>query len=61
MGRLAAVESFNPEHDRTGRDRILGDGAGLFLRIRAHGTRTGVIEYLFEGARRKFTIGILDQ
>ncbi|MGH8635877.1 MAG: Arm DNA-binding domain-containing protein [Burkholderiales bacterium] len=61
MGRLSAVECFNAKPDRKGRDRMLGDGDGLFLRIRAHGTRTWVIEYLFEGARRKFTIGILDK
>jgi len=40
---------------------VLGDGDGLILRVRAHGTRTWVIEYLFEGTRRKFTIGILDK
>jgi hypothetical protein len=61
MGRLSAVECFNAKPGRKGRDRMLGDGDGLFLRIRAHGTRTWVIEYLFEGARRKFTIGILDR
>ena len=40
---------------------MLGDGDGLFLRVRAHGTRTWMIEYLFEGARRKYTIGVLDK
>ncbi|MFM2005036.1 MAG: hypothetical protein RLZZ09_691, partial [Pseudomonadota bacterium] len=27
------------------RDRLLGDGDGLFLRVRPHGTKTWVIEY----------------
>lgn len=35
MGRLSAVECFNAKPDRKGRDRMLGDGDGLFLRIRA--------------------------
>ena len=39
------------------RDRLLGDGDGLFLRVRPHGTKTWVIEYEFEGRRTKYTIG----
>lgn len=43
------------------RSHIWQWGDGLFLRVRAHGTKTWVIEYLFEGARRKYTIGVLDK
>ena len=41
-------------------DRLLGDGNGLFLRIRPNGTRTWVVEYEFKGRRHKYTIGIHD-
>jgi hypothetical protein len=43
-----------------GRDRLLGDGDGLFLRIRPNATKTWVIEYEFKGTRRKSTIGVYD-
>lgn len=39
------------------RDRLIGDGDGLFLRVRPHGTKTWVIEYEFQGSRTKYTIG----
>ena len=61
MSRLSAAQCFNARPDSSGRDRVLGDGDGLFLRIRPHGTRTWLIDYLFEGSRRKVTIGILDK
>ena len=61
MGKLSAATCFNAKPDRSGLDRLLGDGDGLSLRIRANGTRTWMIEYLFEGKRRRFTIGILDK
>jgi len=61
MGKLSAAACFNAKPDRSGRDVFLGDGDGLSLRIRGNGTRTWVIEYLFEGTRRRFTIGILDK
>ena len=32
----------------------------FFLRIRPNGTRTWVVEYVFESRRRKYTIGIYD-
>ncbi len=56
MGKLAAVtcESAKPDPKR---DRLLGDGDGLFLRVRPHGTKTWVIEYEFQGQRTKYTIG----
>jgi len=34
------------------RDRLIGDGDGLFLRVRPHGTKTWVIEYEFQGGAR---------
>lgn len=39
------------------RDRLLGDGDGLFLRVRPHGTKTWIIEYEHLGKRTKYTIG----
>jgi len=56
MGKLAAVtcETAKPDPKR---DRLLGDGDGLFLRVRPHGTKTWVIEYEFQGRRTKYTIG----
>jgi hypothetical protein len=44
MDRLSPVECFNAKPGRKGRDRMLGDGDGLFLRIRAQGTRTWAID-----------------
>ncbi|WP_420795063.1 Arm DNA-binding domain-containing protein [Methylococcus capsulatus] len=55
MGKLAAVTCESAKPDRR-RDR-LGDGDGLFLRIRPQGTKTWLIEYEFGGKRRKYTIG----
>lgn len=56
MGKLSAVtcETAKPDPKR---DRLLGDGDGLFLRIRPHGTKTWVVEYEFQGSRTKYTIG----
>lgn len=56
MGKLAAVTCETAKPD-TKRDRLLGDGDGLFLRLRPHGTKTWVIEYEFQGSRTKYTIG----
>ena len=46
MGKLAAVTCETAKPNKA-RDRLLGDGDGLFLRIRPHGTKTWVIEYEF--------------
>lgn len=56
MGKLAAVtcETAKPDPKR---DRLIGDGDGLFLRVRPHGTKTWVIEYVHQGRRTKYTIG----
>jgi len=40
------------------RDRLVGDGDGLYLRVRPHGTKTWVIEYELQGKRTKYTIGV---
>ena len=56
MGKLAAVTCETAKPD-TKRDRLLGDGDGLFLRVRPHGTKTWAIEYEFQGKRTKYTIG----
>lgn len=56
MGKLAAVTCETAKRDAK-RDRLLGDGDGLFLRVRPHGTKTWVIEYEFQGQRTKYTIG----
>lgn len=57
MGKLAAVTCENARPSKAG-DRLLGDGDGLFLRIRPNGTKTWIIEYEFKGERRKFTVGL---
>lgn len=59
MGKLAAVTCESAKPDK-GRDRLLGDGDGLFLRVRPHGTKTWLIEYEFSGRRTKYTIGVYD-
>jgi len=60
MGKLAAVtcETAKPEKKR---DRLLGDGDGLFLRVRSHGTKTWLVEYVLNGERTKYTIGVYDR
>jgi integrase len=57
MGKLAAVTCENSKPNKT-RDRLLGDGDGLYLRIRPNGTKTWIVEYEFKGERRKFTVGL---
>ena len=59
MGKLAAVTCDSAKPNKAG-DRLLGDGDGLFLRIRPNGTKTWLIEYEFKGTRRKYTIGVHD-
>ncbi|MBI5792791.1 MAG: integrase arm-type DNA-binding domain-containing protein [Rhodocyclales bacterium] len=56
MGKLATTTCATAKPDPK-RDRLLGDGDGLFLRVRPHGTKTWVIEYEFQGQRTKYTIG----
>jgi integrase len=41
-------------------DVLLGDGNGLYLRIRPGGTRVWMIDYLVRGRRRKINIGNYD-
>jgi len=40
MGKLAARTCETAKPDKTGKDRLLGDGDGLFLRIRPNCTKT---------------------
>lgn len=56
MGKLSSVtcETVKPDAKR---DRLLGDGDGLFLRVRPHGTKTWIVEYELKGQRTKYTIG----
>jgi len=60
MGKLSAFSCESAKPDKQ-RDRLLGDGDGLFLRVRPHGTKTWLIEYEFKGRRTKYTIGIYDR
>lgn len=57
MGKLAAdiCESAKPD---MGRDRLLGDGDGLLLRVRQLGTTTWIIGCEFNAERTKYTIGV---
>lgn len=60
MASLSArtCETAKPLPDR---DRLLGDGNGLVLRIRPNGTKTWVIEYKYAGHRRKQSVGVYDR
>lgn len=51
----AGCESAKPDK---GRDRFLGDGDGLFLRIRPNGTKTWLLEYEFNGRRTRYSVGV---
>ncbi len=59
MGKLSQV-SCEKAKPFKGKDRILLDGDGLYLRVRAHGTKTWEIDYMFKGERPKPTIGVFD-
>lgn len=60
MAKTAWTKFENEKPNPTG-DKMLGDGDGLFMRIRPHGTKTWVIEYEFLGRRTKYTIGQYDR
>jgi integrase len=60
MSKLSAKGCETAKPDPGGNDRMLGDGDGLFLRVRPQGTKTWVVEYEFAARRRKYTIGVLD-
>lgn len=59
MGKLSPI-SCDKAKPKTGRDRLLPDGDGLYLRVRPHGTKTWILDYEFRGKRRKPTIGSFD-
>jgi integrase len=59
MPRLTDASCRNTK-SRPGRDVTLGDGDGLYLRIRPGGARVWVIDYLLKGKRRKVSIGNYD-
>lgn len=60
MGKTASAtyEKAKPDPER---DRMIGDGDGLYMRIRPHGAKTWVVEYQFMGRRTKYTIGQHDR
>jgi Arm DNA-binding domain len=60
-GRLSARSCETAKPNASAKDRLLGDGDGLFLRVRPSGTKTWNIEYEFQERRRKFTIGVFGQ
>lgn len=60
MAKLTARTCETVKPEVTGKDRLLGDGDGLSLRVRHNGTKTWVIEYVFQACRRKSTIGAYD-
>src|SRR6266404_6501715 len=45
---------------RANGDVLLGDGNGLYLRVRPGGTKVWVVDYLVRGTRRKVNIGNYD-
>ena len=59
MGKLSQV-SCEKAKPFKGKDRTLLDGDGLYLRVRAHGTKTWEIDYMFKGERPKPTVGVFD-
>lgn len=59
MAKLTAKECESAKAT-PGKDRLLGDGHGLYLRIRPSGAKSWQIEYLHRGQRRKCTIGSFD-
>ncbi len=60
MAKLSAVTCESAKPDKS-RDRLLGDGDGLFLRVRPHGTKTWLIEYVFNSQHTKYTIGVYER
>jgi len=60
MAKLTARTCETAKPEGTGKDRLLGDGDGLFLRVRPNGTKTWLIEYEFQKRRRKYTVGAFD-
>jgi integrase len=60
MSKLSAKLCETAKTSAVSGDRLLGDGDGLFLRVRPRGTKTWVVEYEFQARRRKYTIGVFD-
>lgn len=60
MGKTASA-TYDKAKPDLNRDRMIGDGDGLYMRIRPHGAKTWVIEYQFMGKRTKYTIGQHDR
>jgi integrase len=59
MPKLTDALCRNTKHKPNG-DVLLGDGDGLYLRIRPGGTRVWIIDYVVNGKRRKISIGDYD-
>ncbi|CAG4884062.1 Integrase [Georgfuchsia toluolica] len=59
MGKRSQL-SYENAKPFEGKDRLLADGDGLYLRVRPHGTKTWIIDYEFKGERAKPTIGTYD-
>ena len=59
MPRLTDAMCRNTKHKPDG-DVLLGDGNGLYLRIRPGGARVWFIDYVVSGKRRKVNIGNYD-
>ncbi len=60
MANLSARKCETAKLDPTESDQLFGDGDGLFLRVRPHGMKTWVIEYVFQARRRKCKLGVFD-
>ena len=52
-----ACTNTKPQSDR---DVLLGDGEGLYLRVRPGGSRVWIVDYLIQGKRKKVSIGDYD-
>ena len=60
MSKLSPRQCETAQPKVSGGDRLLGDGDGLFLRVRPQGTKMWMVEYEFQGRRCKYTIGVFD-
>ena len=53
MAKLSARRCETERPDKSGKDKLPGDGDGLLLRITPRGTKTWIIDYEFHSRHRK--------
>lgn len=60
MAKLSARRCETERPDKSGKDKLPGDGDGLLLRITPRGTKTWIIDYEFQSRRRKCKLGAFE-